>query len=247
MGGAATARIRRVEDAVLLAAAAEARHMRDLLQRLGLAAYGGNYESVRARLERLGALDARFLPQARRGPQRPIAMYGREELLAAVAGARSLAEILRRLGCASSTSGYRNLQERLRQEDIDAAALAGRAWRAGRQERSRTSLEQLLVVGRRVDGPHLKRRLLREGILDAACAACGIVDWCGRPAPLELDHINGDRRDNRLENLRLLCPNCHAQTPTYRGRNIGRVDLVGTYSAGLFERPDGGTGKTREA
>ena len=64
----------------------------------------------------------------------------------------------------------------------------------------------------------LRNRLIEESILGYECSACGINDHMGIPISLELDHINGDRRDHRLENLRLLCPNCHSQTPTYRSK-----------------------------
>jgi hypothetical protein len=82
-------------------------------------------------------------------------------------------------------------------------------------------LEEFLVEGRLVKTSNLKVRLLNEGIKSPECEACGLRHWNARPIPLELDHINGKRDDNRLANLRLLCPNCHAQTDTYRGRNIG--------------------------
>ena len=65
----------------------------------------------------------------------------------------------------------------------------------------------------------LKKRLIEENVKEACCEICGIEEWLGKPAPLELDHINGDRFDNSLENLQILCPNCHAQTETYRGKN----------------------------
>ena len=65
----------------------------------------------------------------------------------------------------------------------------------------------------------LKGLLWRDGYKHKQCEICNGVEWNGVEIPLELDHINGDRYDNRLENLRILCPNCHAQTDTYRGRN----------------------------
>jgi DNA-binding CsgD family transcriptional regulator/5-methylcytosine-specific restriction endonuclease McrA len=66
---------------------------------------------------------------------------------------------------------------------------------------------------------NLKRRLLKARVLHPRCRECGIEDWRGQPLALELHHINGERHDNRLENLALLCPNCHSQTGTWGGRN----------------------------
>jgi transposase len=66
---------------------------------------------------------------------------------------------------------------------------------------------------------HLKRRLVQAGLLIALCAECGLTTWRGRALALELHHLNGDGKDNRLENLALLCPNCHSQTDSWGGRN----------------------------
>jgi 5-methylcytosine-specific restriction endonuclease McrA len=75
-----------------------------------------------------------------------------------------------------------------------------------------------LLQGRRRRG-HVKVRLLREGLLSNQCEHCGLTEWRGRPLSMHIDHINGVRDDHRLENLRMLCPNCHSQTETYGGRN----------------------------
>lgn len=69
---------------------------------------------------------------------------------------------------------------------------------------------------------HIKGRLLAEGLKEARCERCGLTEWHGRPLALELHHVNGDGRDNHLDNLLLLCPNCHSQTDTWGGRNKGR-------------------------
>jgi DNA-binding CsgD family transcriptional regulator len=82
-----------------------------------------------------------------------------------------------------------------------------------------------LTVGRRQHRGNLKRRLLGEGLKDARCERCGIGQWRGRPLSLELHHINGDGHDNRLENLQLLCPNCHSQTENFGVRNVVRLPV----------------------
>jgi 5-methylcytosine-specific restriction endonuclease McrA len=65
----------------------------------------------------------------------------------------------------------------------------------------------------------LKNRLVRECIKEWKCEVCGRVEWNNSKIPLELHHINGDSRDHRLDNLEMICPNCHSMTDNYRGNN----------------------------
>lgn len=83
-------------------------------------------------------------------------------------------------------------------------------------------IEELLVVGRKTSRGHLKARLIKEGLKEERCDECGITEWRGRRLSLHLHHVNGDGLDNRLENLAMLCANCHSLTDTYAGRNSRR-------------------------
>lgn len=65
----------------------------------------------------------------------------------------------------------------------------------------------------------IRRKLLRDGLKVAKCERCNNEEWNGLPIPLEVHHKDGNKKNNRLDNLEILCPNCHAQTETYRGRN----------------------------
>ena len=73
---------------------------------------------------------------------------------------------------------------------------------------------------------HLKQRLFAEGLKHNRCELCGLTQWLGEPLSMALHHVNGDGKDNRLENLQLLCPNCHSQTDNFSGRGRRRLRVV---------------------
>ncbi len=113
---------------------------------------------------------------------------------------------------------YRQCRERF----VFAAASWAKAVRRG-AVKSRPPLWPLEKVLREAKCRNtVKRRLLQAGILKNVCEECGLRDWNGRPLVMQLDHRNGIRNDNRLENLRMLCANCHSQTETYGARNKKR-------------------------
>jgi DNA-binding CsgD family transcriptional regulator len=88
-------------------------------------------------------------------------------------------------------------------------------------------LTELLVDGVHRGRHNLKIRLVRSGVKRNECETCGLSQWRGRPLNVALHHVNGDRHDNRLENLRLLCPNCHSQTDNFAGRKNGAAEMAG--------------------
>jgi HNH endonuclease len=189
---------------------------------LGLVPRGGNYESVRAHIERLGLIQPGRRHRRRR---RGLGSVTAEELAEAVRTARSVAEVARSLEILVDGGGAGRLAIRIKELGLDMTHFRGRGWRRGATTPvfPATPLAEVLAAARPVPTNYLKKRLIAAGLKERVCEGCQHDAWCGEPIPLELDHVNGDRRDNRLENLRLLCPNCHAMTATYRGRNIGRA------------------------
>jgi 5-methylcytosine-specific restriction endonuclease McrA len=135
-----------------------------------------------------------------------------------------MAGTLRALGLQAAGANYENISRALRRLSIDTSHWTGKGHLRGKINTWArcTPLSEILRPGRAHNSANLKRRLINENIFAATCVVCGLADWMGTSIPLELDHIDGVRDNNSIENLRLICPNCHAHTPTYRGRNIKR-------------------------
>lgn len=184
---------------------------------------------------RLGA-ETEHLPGLVEG--RPVTRrrFSDAELRTAVVESSTMAEVMRRFGYTPSGGMHRYVAAHVRRLGLDTSHFLGRGWARGKVRAGgfqRRHIDELLVAGSSIGGSSLLRRLIREGYKEARCEACQQSEWQGKPIPLELDHINGDPTDNRLENLGVLCPNCHALTPTYCGRNRGRVvELADTAALG---------------
>lgn len=117
-----------------------------------------------------------------------------------------------------SGGSYTTLKKKILEWEIDTSHFLGRASNRGKSPRNKVSVEDVIENKHYLKSDLVKRKLLEANLIENCCAICGLVDWNGKPLTLELDHIDSNRKNNQLENLRLLCPNCHAQTDGWRNR-----------------------------
>lgn len=147
-----------------------------------------------------------------------------EQLIAAVRASRSVRAVIVCLGLIPAGGNYAQVTKHIEELGLDNSHFTGRGWNIGMKEFSprppAMTLGEILVLGSLYQSHKLKKLLFSRGIKNRECELCG---WAERSIdgriPVELDHINGIHTDNRLENLRILCPNCHSLQPTHRGRN----------------------------
>lgn len=146
-----------------------------------------------------------------------------EQLIAAVVNAVSIAGVIRSIGLPINAGNYTTVNKYIKKLGLDISHFTGQRWVGTRDKHpNKTELVDILIEGSTYSTHHLKKRLIAEGLKQAVCEHCGLEEWMGVPIPLETDHINGVSNDHRITNLRLLCPNCHALTDTWKGRNIGK-------------------------
>lgn len=147
--------------------------------------------------------------------------YTKEQFLKAADGARSISDIIERLGMSKSGSAYGVIKNAAVEYGVNLSLLPGQGYLKGKTGPSHTgyiaSTAYTCENGLAITSYKLKLKLWHEKILPKQCSVpdCGITDWFGSDKVLQLDHINGNKRDNRLVNLRILCANCHILTETW--------------------------------
>ena len=146
--------------------------------------------------------------------------YTKEDVIVAVAKSKSIAGVLRQLNLRPIGGNYKTIHHLIKDYGLDTSHFTGQGWNVGLGFKPKKSIDDKEIFVK--DSNYRCSWRLRERYRRATginfCEECQLSEWQGRPIPLEIHHINGNNTDNRIENLKLLCPNCHALTNNYRGR-----------------------------
>ena len=148
--------------------------------------------------------------------------YTEEEFRSAVKDSASVSQTMLKLGMTATGQAYHSFYRAKEEWGVDTSHFTGALWSKGRIIGPKIPLEDYLTNKRKIGSFALKRKLLKAKVFEEKCQKCQGTEWNSQPMPLELDHIDGNPANNNLSNLRILCPNCHAQTETHGGRNKGK-------------------------
>lgn len=142
--------------------------------------------------------------------------YTEEQFIKTVEESTSIRQVLDRLNLVPAGGNYRSFKLLVDKLNLDISHFTREPHNKGKKSGPKRPIEDYLANKYGISSCKLKERLIKENYFDPICSSCNLDTWLGNPIPLELDHIDGNHLNNDLSNLRLLCPNCHSLTPTFR-------------------------------
>lgn len=154
--------------------------------------------------------------------------YTEQEFVDAVASSTAIRQVLSKLNLAEAGGNYQTVKTQIKRLNLDSSHFLGKRSGLGRKSGPKRPITAYLSNAFPIHSHSLKLRLISEGYFTRRCCVCKRSRWMKQPIPLELEHKDGNHHNNALENLELLCPNCHALTSTYRGKNINRASRIRT-------------------
>lgn len=145
--------------------------------------------------------------------------WSEENVREAVKNSDSYSETLRKMNIPLQGQNSKTLKNKIKEYNIDISHFTFKKQYKDLSSIKYVEAQEYLGTNKYIQSFKLKNKLLLEGIKENKCDICGITEWQGKPIVCQLHHINGDNKDNRLENLQILCPNCHSQTDNYCGNS----------------------------
>jgi Zn finger protein HypA/HybF involved in hydrogenase expression len=136
--------------------------------------------------------------------------YTKELLEPIIKDSKAWSEVCRKLGVKPATGAQTHVSNRAKKFGITHEHFTGNAWNKGRTFTPKQKIETYLVKNSTGKSHSLKLRLIKEGLKEAKCEICGLTHWQNEPIVLELDHKDSDHFNNEIENLQIICPNCHS-------------------------------------
>lgn len=133
--------------------------------------------------------------------------YSDQDVIEKAKEVKNISQLLRKLGLRQAGGNFANMKKTLQRLEVDTSHWTGSGWNKGQRLKDWSQYSRAVRVK-----PHLIKKRGHK------CEGCGLTEWRDKPIPLEIEHIDGDRTNNNIENLEILCCNCHAQTETWRRR-----------------------------